>query len=284
MPNTDPNSQGFRNWWVRLGVPVYFVATFAISWAGAFAVAAPHLLRHESVPKFAGLMMFPAMLLGPFLSGIGLTYLIDGRSGLRELSTRIFSLRFRKRWFGALLLPPILILLTLLGLRVLVSPVYTPNVFVLGIAFGLPAGVFEEIGWTGFALPKMRWPNSALGRAVLLGVVWSAWHIPVIDYLGTATPHGAYWVEYFLAFAAAMTAMRVVIACVYANTGSVLLAQMLHACSTSALVVLSPSRVSAVQEATWYAAYAAVLWIAIGVVAASYGRGLVGEEQPTGLL
>jgi membrane protease YdiL (CAAX protease family) len=64
----------------------------------------------------------------------------------------------------------------LLCLRAIVSPAYTPSFFVLGIAFGLPAGLFEEIGWMGFAFPRMRWPNSAFGRAVWLGVVWSAWH------------------------------------------------------------------------------------------------------------
>jgi hypothetical protein len=44
---------------------------------------------------------------------------------------------------------------------------------------------------------------------VWLGLLWSAWHLPVIDYLGVATPHGEYWLPFFLAFALAMTAMRV---------------------------------------------------------------------------
>ncbi len=271
MPNANPNAVGFRSRLARHAVPVYFVMTFAISWGSAFVVVVPHLLRHESVPKFSGLMMFPAMLLGPCLAGIGLTYLIDGRSGLRELSSRIFSLRLRKRWLWALLLPPSMILLVLLCLRAFVSPVYAPNFFALGIGFGLPAGIFEEIGWMGFAFPRMRWPDSTLGRAVLLGVLWSAWHIPVIDYLGTATPHGSYWLQYFLAFAAAMTAMRVLIAWVYSNTRSVLLAQFLHACSTGSLVFLSPFRVSAAQEAFWYAVYAGVLWAVVAIVAGKYG-------------
>lgn len=263
MPNEDTNSNDFRGCLARHAVSAYFVTAFAISWAGALAVAAPHLQRHESVPKFAGLMMFPAMLLGPCVSGLALTYLIEGQSGLRELSSRIFSLRFRKRWLWALLLPPGLILLVLLGLRASVSPVYTPNLFVMGIAFGIPAGILEEIGWTGFALPRMRWPQTELARAVVLGVVWSAWHIPVIDYLGTATPHGSYWAEYFLAFASAMTAMRVLIAWVYSNTRSVLLAQLLHASSTGALVFLSPSRALASQEAFWYAVYSCALWVVV---------------------
>ena len=73
----------------------------------------------------------------------------------------------------------------------------------------------------GFAFPKMRLKLHALGAAVLLGIFWGVWHLPVIDYLGTATPHGVYWLPFFLSFTAAMTAMRVLIAWLYSNTKSV---------------------------------------------------------------
>jgi uncharacterized protein len=257
----------------------YFAVAFGLSWSSALAVAAPHLLRHHSVPRFAGLMMFPAMLIGPCLGGIALTWIVDGRAGLRDLFSRMLRLRFPMRWFWALLLPPGLMLPVLLCLRVLVSPIYAPNCFVLGVAFGLPAGFFEEIGWMGFAFPKMRSSNGAFMPAIALGLLWSAWHIPVIDHLGTATPHGAYWLPYFLTFAAAMTAMRVLIAWVYSSTESVLLAQLLHASSTGSLVVLSPVGVSPAQEATWCAVYAAALWIVVGIVVQAHGRRL-GSDQP----
>ena len=58
------------------------------------------------------------------------------------------------------------------------------------------------------------------------------WHLPVIDFLGTATPHARYLIAYFLAFTGAMTAMRVLIAWAYTNTKSVPLAQLMHASST----------------------------------------------------
>ena len=174
--------------------------------------------------------------------------------------------------------PPVLILAVLLALRTLVSPVFAPNIFLLGIPFGVIPGFFEEVGWTGYAFPKMRVKHSALAAGLLLGVLWGLWHAPVVDYLGAAAPHGVSWLPFFLAFIAVVTAMRVLIVWVYSNTGSVLLAQLMNASSTASLVVLGPSRVSPAQETLWYAVYAVVLWIVVALVIARYGKRL--KRQP----
>ena len=97
-----------ENFVARRPAIAYFALTFALSWLGAFAVAAPHLLRGAAIPKFAGLMMFPAMLLGPSAAGILLTWFIDGSSGLRDLFSRMSRVRVPARWCAALLIPPVL--------------------------------------------------------------------------------------------------------------------------------------------------------------------------------
>jgi hypothetical protein len=105
-------------------------------------------------------------------------------------------------------------------------------------------------------------------------VQWALWHLPVVDSLGAASPHGAAWPAFFAAFAAALIALRVLIAWVHTNTRSVQGAQLLHASSTGSLVVLGAPAVTAGQEALWYAANAAVLWVVVGMVVARYGAGL----------
>lgn len=274
MPTTGPAAP--RRWRDRLRrhpVVAYFVLTFAISWTGALLVAAPRLLRGEALSQMDGLVMFPVMLLGPSLTGLFLARVVDGPPGPRLLLARM-ARSGPHRFLWVLLLPPLVLLCVLLGMRTMVSLAYTPNLWLLGLTFGVPAGVLEEIGWTGFALPKMNGGQHALSSAVLLGVLWGCWHLPVITWLGTAVPHGAYWFRYFLAFAAAMVAMRVVIAWVYANTQSLLLAQLLHVSSTGALVMLSPPRVTAAQEVAWYFVYAGALWIVVAIIALRYGRSL----------
>src|SRR5215467_235167 len=123
----------------RQPVTVYFVLTFAISWLGALAVVAPGLLRGETIPKFRGILIFPVMLLGPVVSGILLTRLVDGTSGLRGLFSRMRRMRVGMQWYAALLTPPVTILLVLLVLRTLVSSAFTPNRFFAGVSFGIVA-------------------------------------------------------------------------------------------------------------------------------------------------
>jgi membrane protease YdiL (CAAX protease family) len=226
-----------------------------------------------------GELMFPAMLLGPVISGIVLTVMLDGRAGLQDLFRRITGVHVSVRWYATLLLPPALVLGVLLVLEKFISPVFAPNHFYLGIAFGVPAGICEEIGWMGFAFPKMRTRLSPLLAAIILGLLWGLWHLPAIDFLGASVPHGKYWLRFFFAFTIAMTAMRVIIAWLYVNTGSVWLAQLMHVSSTGALVVFSP-RVGPGEEVMWYFAYGCLLWLLVTIIVSLTGRQLqVSERQ-----
>ena len=133
----------------------------------------------------------------------------------------------------------------------------------MGILFGIPAGVLEEIGWVGFVFPKLTTRRKPLSAAVFLGLVWGLWHLPVINFLGTVTPHGRYRFPFFLAFAYALTAMRAIICWSYTHSQSVLLAQLLHISSIGSLVIFSPPSVSGCQEAFRCFLYGAAPWLPV---------------------
>lgn len=70
--------------------------------------------------------------------------------------------------------------------------------FIAGFVF---SPLREEIGWRGYALPRLMQHTSALSAAVLIGVFWVIWHAPVFlvpTLTGLTLPPG---VSYF-AFAA----------------------------------------------------------------------------------
>ena len=262
----------------RHPVAVYFVLAYVIAWSGTFAAVGPKFLRGEPMQFTDALFMFLPMLAGPSIAGIAMTAIVDGRSGLQNLLSRMGKWRVDVRWYAAAtLIPPVLITTVLLTLTSLVSPVFSPKFFPGGILIGLLAGFFEEIGWMGYAFPKMELKHSALAAGIYLGLLWTAWH-GIADYLGSSSVFGAYWLPHFLVWmVASFTAMRVLIVWVYTNTRSLLLAQLMHASSTGFLSVFGPS-LSPTNDILFYAVYAAVLWLAVVIVAVLYGKRLV--RQP----
>jgi membrane protease YdiL (CAAX protease family) len=244
----------------------YFALAYLLSGVALIVVGLPNL-HPGTVRSWAPLALFPVMVVGVGGVGIALTAVLAGKSGLAELRSRI-KWPTRRRWLLILLLPPVAIVAVLSGLKALVSPNFAPQFLVFGVAAGVIAGFFEEFGWTGFAYPRMRSRFGALAGALLLGLLWGVWHLPVVDSLGAASPHGPAWFAFFGSFVAMVIPLRVLIAWAYNNTGSLLLAQLLHASSSGFLVILGAPHVAPAQEAAWYSAYAGVLWlVVVGAIA-----------------
>jgi membrane protease YdiL (CAAX protease family) len=98
------------------------------------------------------------------------------------------------RWYAvALLTAPMVYLGVAFGLS-LTDPASLPGILttgdraglvLMGLGYGLLGGGFlEELGWTGFAAPRMRQRYGVLGTALVVGVLWGAYHFSVIDWAG----------------------------------------------------------------------------------------------------
>jgi membrane protease YdiL (CAAX protease family) len=235
-------------------------------------------MRGEALRFTDALLMFPLMLIGPSLSGVAMSGIVDGKSGFRDLFYRMRLWRVGARWYSAILIFPILILAVQLGLAALLSRDFLPVFFPMGILIGFMTGFFEEIGWTGFALPKMLLKHSALAAGVFLGVLHSLWHLAA-DYLAASGARGVYWLPHFVMFLVSMTAMRVLVVWVYTNTKSILLAQLMHASSTGFLSILVPLSLSPQNDTVFYGVYSVALWAAVMVVVARHGKHLVAANK-----
>ena len=251
----------------------YFVMAYGITWGGILIFLASKGFQLTSLQvqdvSILFAIVFLAMLLGPSTSSIVLTRMLDGRKGLQDLWLRIRRWQVSLPWYGvALLTVPVLTLVILSLLSAIVSPAYAPNFRIaLGIA-GLLAGCFEEIGWTGFATPRLLSlnKNEPLKAGFILGVLWAFWHM-LADFSGNIVNLSlAQWIAWFVIYwILPLTAYRILMTWVYSHTRSVFVAQLMHASYTGWLIVLGPATPNT--DLLWEAIFAALLWILVGIVA-----------------
>lgn len=145
----------------RYSLPIYFTLTFVVSWAAVLTLAgADGLPATEDQAVALGI----AMLLGPSTAGILMTGIVSGRAGFCELLSRLLRWRASARWYAVALFTAPLSTGTVLLALSLVSPEYTPHILVsddkgalilMGSFAGIPVGLLEELGWTGFATPRL---------------------------------------------------------------------------------------------------------------------------------
>lgn len=267
----------------------YFTMVFTISWGGIFLAVGPKGFQSSGTQSWGQfLLVFLAMGAGPSLTSILLTGIVGGREGLRDLFSRLGRWRVNLSWYGAALLLNPLLLIAIFSFLTLLSPSFIPGIIKssdkismlgIGITGGLAAGFLEELGWMGFALPKMQLKYGALKAALLLGVIHGIWHF-LSDYWGNAGFAGFYGSLYLLRFflwVVVLTAQRVLITWVYNNTGSLLLAQLMHAGSTGGQFILDPLRSTAVNEILWYGTFAVALWVIVAIVVVTTGKHLMRE-------
>ena len=141
-------------------------------------------------------------------------------------------------------------------------------------AIGLVAGTFEEIGWTGFASPRLLARQRSFAAGLSLGLVWATWHV-LVDFRQNFSAMGAAWMVWLMQFAvlylATLTAYRVLMTWMFAHTGSLLLAVLMHASYTGWLFVLFPAT-SFEQSLAWQTTLAAALWLTVAVVIGVFGH------------
>jgi membrane protease YdiL (CAAX protease family) len=190
----------------------FFILACAFTWA---------LLPFAGRSVAAGLVG----LWGPAVAA-ALVASVAGVDAWRDLRTRILRWRVPVRWYLVALLLPILVS----GFRTAVEsiagaagPVEFQPVSALGlIVFVLVAG--EEIGWRGFALPRLLARFGPWMGSAVLGVGWAAWHLPLF-FMASMPQYGTPFASYVLY----LIGLSVVLTWLAMKTGgSVIIATLFH--------------------------------------------------------
>ena len=148
---------------------IFFLVVFAIPWLPAFLVVGPKFFRGKVIELSDIMMKGIAMFVAPILSSILIMLIVDGKRSVGDVFNRMKLWRVGK-WYLALLIFPVFILLASFLLSTTISPEFAP-VFLLGnIMMGIAAGFLEELGWMGFAFPKMMERHGLVRASVYLGL------------------------------------------------------------------------------------------------------------------
>jgi len=264
-------------------VLTYYFLVFVISWGGILIlIGGP-----GNIPgpiEQAEKLFIPALLImfaGPFISGILMNFLIDGKEGLRKLLSRLSQWRVKARWYAvAILTGPLLVAAVLFTLSIF-NKAFLPGIvttndkitlLIFGLGWGLVGGgLLEEIGWTGFAVPKLRQRYSILSTSLIVGILWGIWHFMIAFWASNYLGGGESWIMFvagFLAFyLVALPAYKVLLVWVYDRTGGNLpVIMLMHAFLSASTLIFQPSA-SGVIGFIWNFVLGIVLWIVVAVVA-----------------
>ena len=257
----------------RHPVLAYFALGFGITWMAILLLTVPSGVPADTATVSRLLpIVFAAMIAGPSVACLTLTGLLDGKAGYRRMISRLAA--WRIGWFASLLLVAPVLLLIILGLLSLFSPALLPGVVAttdklglvaISLAGGLAAGVFEELGWTGFAMPRLLSRHGWFATGLLIGIPWAIWH-GLADFWGGAVKYGEWYLPHVLLWVVALSAYRVLMTRAYRATQSLSLAMLLHVSFTGSQGLFGPISIAPAYDVLWYAIFAAALWIVVVAV------------------
>jgi len=272
-------------------VATFYIITLLISWGGlTLLLGGPGRITSQptNVPF---LPLYLITVAGPIISGVLMTGLYQGKKGFQELFSRLLKWRISFKWYAMALIIPPLTVFTALYILTLFSPAFTPGIFDSGInpvasAFGLPEGnkitlvlfVFmlglfngfvEEVGWTGFATPRLLLHQNLISAGVRLGIMWGLWHL-LSNYIGSTEGAGSVSLLLYLPVMlfSFLPPFRVLMLWVYRHTESLWLALLMHASLDMFWMLSMPVSITGKERVIWYLLWAVVLWILVIIIIA----------------
>ena len=168
---------------------------------------------------------------------VAVAALTGGRVAVRELFSRLVRWRVGWRWYVVAVLGPAAFALLTAAVFTAFGGVLPGGLLaalprtdwvllpVLVLAAALTDGLGEELGWRGFALPRLLARQTPLTAGIVLGVLWAAWHLPLLWTPGRVLHQHPFWL-----FLLDIVATSLFMTWVFLRTrGSVLIAVLLHA-------------------------------------------------------
>lgn len=160
----------------------FYILAFAISWLGWV----PQTLHNRGLFPFDHPLLSFLGGAGPTLAAVIVVWALKGKDGPLDLFAPLFQWRAGWQWFAFVFLAWFVIAAAALGAGALFGQGF-PSLALFAWPALLPifitmllSNVWEEIGWRGFALPRFQEQYGDLKIAILMGILWELWHLPLI--------------------------------------------------------------------------------------------------------
>lgn len=211
----------------------FFSVTYAVTWICWTAAGAISRRTAPGAPALTALSgaLFLLGTFAPGLVALAFTERAEGRTATRALLRQVFEWRVGARWYVfAIGYMPAVKLSVALVHRVATGawPRFGQEswyIMAAAIAVSTWVQAGEEIGWRGYALPRLSERFGLAPASVILGIIWASWHLPLFF-----VPQSDTFRQSFPLYLLQVTAVSVALAWLYWRTeGSLLLVMLLHA-------------------------------------------------------
>jgi membrane protease YdiL (CAAX protease family) len=208
----------------------FFAMTYAITWLGSAVALSLDSGSDDLSSKIIQTVLLLAGIFAPALVALGLTAHEEGVAGVRLLLRGLTQVRVPGRWylfaFGFMAAINLLVGIAI-GLRSGNWPAVGRDLgygTAIAMIVAFPVQVGEEIGWRGYALPRLAGRFGFMKASLILGLIWACWHLPLF-FNRQANPY-SYPFPMFVLF---VVAISVAMTWLYVHTnGSLMLAALMH--------------------------------------------------------
>ncbi|MGH7694689.1 MAG: CPBP family intramembrane glutamic endopeptidase [Gemmatimonadaceae bacterium] len=259
----------------------FFLLTYAVMWVSFITVAAARIPADSPL----GALLLRLGAYSPSLVAIWLTARAAGGAGVSDLLSGIFKWRVPARYYVLAIAFIPVVKLTAALLHRLTSGAWPRMggesllLIPLAIAFSTPFQAGEEIGWRGYALPRLADRFGLRAASLMLGLIWAVWHLPQF-FIRDAAEFGQSFPLYVLQ----VTALGVVFAWLYARTnGSLLLVMLLHAATNNTKDIFPSATPGATNTLGLNASLLAWLTVALLWISAGYFLFSMPKWTPTAI-
>lgn len=217
-----------RNPMTTKALAPFLAFTFILTWG----LAALLFLFYDQIVAIFGEIstanpLYILAVYAPGIVGLFLVWRHYGLKGLGSFFQRLTLWRAPKKWWWFLILGIPVFFYAGAAIKGTLStqfPFASWQEALSVLALALFLGPIEEFGWRGLALPLLQRKFAPFWAGLILGIIWSLWHIPAFMMSGTPQSNWS-----FLPFFAGVVGISVILTPLFnASRGSLLIAVLYH--------------------------------------------------------